>query len=321
MIFFGPGHLLDMETDGLNRGLGYLIPKPYGKIEASINMMPLSVDQLAEMTEVLGVALELAPIICAAEIVEQNYKELRQYFVESPQSIGKMFVEGALPNLRMWPVWNVLVQRITNFLASANSFLALTETTIGKNYGAGSDALAKWNEKRKELHRQSLAYRLCYDLRNYSQHYGLPITSLEVGGTGIVGEEDVVGGLRVRLSRDDLLAEGFAWKKSVVADIEAQDNDFDIEPLIDEYMGCIREACFNAIDLQGKRVRLCSAFLQAILNDMNLPERAVPVVFVGEPDGTKPPSNYQVLPVEDVERIRTALARHVSAQSVPSIRR
>jgi hypothetical protein len=64
---------------------------------------------------------------------------------------------------------------ICNFLSSANLLISLME----KN-SLSEDKKEKWNDQKRQLHLQNYCYRICYELRNHSQHAGVPISSINV---------------------------------------------------------------------------------------------------------------------------------------------
>lgn len=79
-----------------------------------------------------------------------------------------------------------IMSRVNNFLSSANLFLSFLEKNT-----TNKTLRDEWNIKKRELHRQNINYRLCYELRNHSQHNGLPISGIEVNN--IDSQEDVYG--------------------------------------------------------------------------------------------------------------------------------
>ncbi|EHU4945812.1 hypothetical protein KY897_004285 [Vibrio vulnificus] len=72
-------------------------------------------------------------------------------------------------------VLSSICRHVNSFLSSSSIMLTILE----QDFPTAGDK-EKWNEKRRSLHRDNIEYRFCYELRNYSQHYHLPINSLGV---------------------------------------------------------------------------------------------------------------------------------------------
>ncbi|OOE86483.1 hypothetical protein, partial [Salinivibrio sp. AR640] len=62
---------------------------------------------------------------------------------------------------------------VSNFLSSSSIMLTILEQDF-----PSSESKNDWNLKRRDLHKNNIEYQFCYELRNYSQHYNLPINTI-----------------------------------------------------------------------------------------------------------------------------------------------
>ncbi|MCG9628939.1 hypothetical protein L1D34_29460 [Vibrio mediterranei] len=83
-----------------------------------------------------------------------------------------------------------------NFLSSANLLISLIE----KN-ATSKKQREIWIQRKKELHLENYSYRLCYELRNHSQHAGMPVTT--VNAENLNTNDDV--NIKLILEKDVIL--------------------------------------------------------------------------------------------------------------------
>ena len=104
----------------------------------------------------------------------------------------------------------------------------------------------------------------------------------------------------LRLIGGELLVEGFDWGK-LRAELEQQPAQFDLLPLIDEYLGILLALCLDVFMIEGARLVQCVRYMDAVKRTLQVPDGAIPVVCVGEstvPD--RPPSNVEIIPAEQL---------------------
>jgi hypothetical protein len=82
-------------------------------------------------------------------------------------------------------------------------------------------------------------------------------------------------------------------------EIQQKPPEFELLPLITEYLHSLRQLCLAAVKFQNVRLAECASYLQAVRRTMKIPVGAVPVIFVGGsiPNGI-PPSLFEVIPME-----------------------
>lgn len=85
---------------------------------------------------------------------------------------------------------------ICNFLSSANLLISLMEKNL-----LSEEKQEKWITQKKQLHLQNYCYRICYELRNHSQHAGVPISCVSINKINDVQEAQV----SLLLRKDEVL--------------------------------------------------------------------------------------------------------------------
>jgi hypothetical protein len=265
-------------------------------MDITVHSTVADAETLAELNEIVGVVFNLQPIVFAIDIVGKNHSELVNTFDEylsklnglTTANISTSFVIDALISIS---------QKVTNLLSSTSAFLAHTDKQIQKVHGKGSAEWKIWDEKRKDLHAGSFAYRFLYELRNFAQHRDLPFSSLNFTGERITEDAPMDFKMGALIRRDGLLNDGYDWKK-LRAEIQQQPAVFDLLPLISEYLCYLRQLCLEAVKPQFERLVLCHHYFDAVTRTLQIPAGAIPVIFVGESVAGVPPSRFEIIPME-----------------------
>ncbi len=118
-----------------------------------------------------------------------------------------------------------------HLLSSGKLFVDFAENQIKIKHEQESE---KFHKLTSQQYDNSFAYRFCYNLRNFSQHVGIPISALHKK-QDYVDDEKVI--ISLLIEKDYLLNSSFNWKK-MRAEIEAR-NDIDAVELVKSYMKAI----------------------------------------------------------------------------------
>lgn len=283
------------------RRFGYYIPQPNGTFDAVVNAEVLSPNTLSEMHKVVRVVFDLQPIIFALNVVERNYSELIDLIQKYRSQLNKITTNMAIPGSFVMDGLILSSQKINNLLSSASAFLAQTETNLGRLHGKVSSELIKWNEKRKSIHANSFSYRFLYELRNFAQHRSIPLSRFNIAGKR-VADIEMIFKIDVLIVRDELLANGYDWKKLRV-EIKQQPPEIDLLPLAKEYLHGLRQICLEAVKIQSDQLALCGQYFDAWRSMMHMPVGAIPVVYIGESASPNevPPSKLELIPMEQYQ--------------------
>ena len=267
------------------------------------------------MDSITKVLFEVEPIVYAYEIAANNHREIHDKLAENNAKLEEILNRTMSPNYFLFDCVIAAAQKLTNFLSSTSAFLDHTETLISRTYGDKSSEILAWNHERNTLHSKKFSYRFLYELRNFSQHINIPLSSMNVTGKRGSQDDPLIFETTLLVLRDKLLAESFNWK-SVRPEIESQSKQFDLLPLVDDHFESMQQLCLAAIQLQSSRLQECVRYLETWIRLLKLPVDAIPVIFVGEsksPDN--PPSDMEYIPVTQLTRIQK-IYKSLSTQHV-----
>jgi hypothetical protein len=277
------------------RRFGYFFPKPDGSFDITVNATQAPPEVLQELEEITAVIFYLQPILLAWTIVNRNHSELLNSVEQFNMRLSNSRLENTLPMATLMDGMAEIGQRLGNYLSAATAFLSQTEVRIAHVRGSSQRDL--WKSERQAAHLGSFAYRFLYALRNFNQHFGIPISTLDVHGTRKAVSEAMRVSATPRIVRDGLLAEEFNWK-SVRAEIEGQSERFDLMPLCREYWEILRLLCRKAIEPETARLERCADYFDVVVRKFKIPKGATPVLVVGDHTPGVPPTTYSVLPFE-----------------------
>ena len=151
------------------------------------------------------------------------------------------------------------------------------------------------------MHATCFSYRFLYELRNFSQHGWLPLSSLNIAGERTSENAPMLFKISTMILRDGLLDAGYKWGKLQV-EIKQQPPEFELLPLIAEYFQILCQLCLEALQFQSVRLAECASYFNAVRRTQKIPMGAVPVIFIGEsPSKGIPPSRLEVLPIGQFE--------------------
>jgi hypothetical protein len=163
---------------------------------------------------------------------------------------------------------------ILNFLTVFRAFLDHHETRIKHEYGRESQESLQLKKYCSSEFDNNPAYRFFYKYRDYCQHCGMPISSIN---TRLIqtdnGEEKTV--LDILICKEELL-KGDYWGKIVKKDIEAHDGDFNFKKLLLEFDGSIQNIHKGIMGI--KKDRLFNAF-KMLLSYIYRPE--IGIISIG----------------------------------------
>lgn len=116
-------------------------------------------------------------------------------------------------------------------LSSGKLFVDFAENQIKTKH---RQKFKKFHKLTSQQYDNSFAYRFCYNLRNFSQHVGIPISALHKKQDYVDDEKAIIS---LWIEKDYLLNSSFNWKK-LRNEIEAR-NDIDAVELVKSYMEAI----------------------------------------------------------------------------------
>ncbi len=255
--------------------LGCVSSDKKGEMNYKILHSPLSEDWMNEMRLETKVLWDLNSVHTPWWGAHDNYNELCRFLEDYKQdlTIGR---EMHLVSETCQNAMKKISQLVTNCIVSFTTFITTCEIYVKKIFSDEVDICKVWNEKRNLLHKNSFSYRLAYELRNYSQHYALPVT-----GIGVIMTRDAIKDLEVYVDTAILKSSGYNWNKF------SNDDDFNCSQPIDflnilkDYLECVNNIYRNTIDLHKVRLKSCSSFFEVIVNKLQLDSAQHPVIYFG----------------------------------------
>jgi hypothetical protein len=201
---------------------------PFGK--AGINLLTnLSLEEYEVYEDSTKELFELRSESDLFTIIEWNFREyasiIDMYVKAKAAGADEVFAER--------PQYLEINRQVQNFLASFRTYLDHHETRIKRRYGEESQQTRNWKSYCSDAYDGSFAYRFLYALRNYSQHCGLPISSIQM--TDQLSPKDPtrrIVTLMVGVDRDHILQD-FDWKR-LRSEVESQPRIIDIHPLMEQ---------------------------------------------------------------------------------------
>lgn len=124
---------------------------------------------------------------------------------------------------------------ILNLLSSIRTYLDHTETRLKRTFGEKSEEFLQFKTLTSDCFDNHFSYRFLTKLRNYSQHCGLPTGSISIS------EDENGHSLKLSLVRDSLLKNYDSWGAIVKPQLQAQNEEFDIIPLLKNKTSLLKE--------------------------------------------------------------------------------
>lgn len=263
----------------LCRRVGYCIENVDGTMDIAVNSTSFDEQCYQELNDTLKVVFDIKPIVTAFYAARENYRDLMtsvtSYLsnmkkVNSPSTIA---INESLDSLALF------TRQVSNFLATASLFLMNAKVRLGKIFGKSSNEITQWDNYRQNLHFNSFAYRFMYELRNYSQHYGLPISGLNLQIDNMTTINRSID-LTIYVCKKDLLRDNYNWK--IKAEIEALEEHTDIIPLLNEYNGILGQLFHKYTCLFENKILVCSKYINTFREVFKIPEKSLPMLFISE---------------------------------------
>ncbi|MGZ3181682.1 MAG: hypothetical protein ACXU8N_04500 [Telluria sp.] len=308
-----------MSGTAVKRYFGYYKESADGSVDFTVNpnaWSPAILDEFEQLTEVI---FKLQPIAIAYEVVERNYSELlstHELYVSQLNAAPRQL--SLLETIAPFGLVTA-TQHLTNTLSAASAFLTQTGDRLKRFYGGDSIEFKAWDTERKDFHATTFAYRFLYELRNYSQHMGIPISRLGVEGERSQGGTGMAFQIRLALDRDELLSSSFNWKK-LKSEISSLPASFEIGPMLRDYIAALRKLCLSAIDMHSLQLADCARYFQKLHILYRIPEDAIPTICVYEHEVNGPPQRHEQVPARQLQFILTCYDQLLNKILPPEMR-
>ncbi|MGW7160717.1 hypothetical protein [Paenibacillus taichungensis] len=185
---------------------------------------------------------------------------------------------------------------ILNYLTSFRSFLDHWDTHLKRVYGEESEFYQKFKEGTAVEYDTYFSYRFIYELRNYTLHIDMPLSSL----AGKLNDNDTIS-VEIMVNRDKLL-NTYKWPKKVK--LVEMPLDFDINKHITQSFQCLERIHRVALNLGDISKEYNSAiFLNNIRNENPGSSSFGLVEYEGTTVETYKPKKIIPLPIREASEI------------------
>lgn len=156
-----------------------------------------------------------------------------------------------------------LMGELLNWLAAGRLYIVSTKDFMRRQFGDTSDQMRRFAEVTSKAFDDLAGYRFMYNLRDYSQHCGAPVSSMSVS-RGATGQRQ----LDLLLSKSQLRAASFNWSSHVEQLFEVWPEQIPLMPLLveameayarieDEVLRILIETCVTAAPVVREGIELC----------------------------------------------------------------
>jgi hypothetical protein len=170
-------------------------------------------------------------------------------------------------------------RRLSSFLNSASAFRDRVLVRISGDVQAKSAVRRKINE----LYDRSFGYRLCYNLRNFSQHHSNPLHIIPVNGRRNA-EGKMEYQIDLELDRDRLVSPESKFQPKVKAELSRMAEKIPLIKRCKEYYSSLQELFLAYLSLSGPDLQRVTSYEFVVRRQFpHMPADATPLMFQGKP--------------------------------------
>ena len=303
----------------IRRRIGHFSRGENGTLDIAILKEDFNDKCYGELNQYINFISKLQPILISYETIELSYREFLELIKKYDQHFATVIAPDAAHIGILLGYLVETTQKIINFLSSATSFLTCSEVRLKKEFGKKSKQLDEWNEHRRNLHSQNVEYRFLYEMRNYSQHYHLPVSNIGVKLNNLaIGERSTSN--TIEINRDELLSSGYDWREDIKEDIKGLDEKINVAPIVESYMNSLRKIAYKYFSVYEKEIQECHHYLVALRSFFAFPANSTPVIYIGEtPEGQPAPQQAEFIPFYQFNWIHKhylQLSQHITPHSL-----
>ncbi|WPY97630.1 hypothetical protein [Christiangramia sp. OXR-203] len=134
-------------------------------------------------------------------------------------------------------------------------------------------------------------------MRNYAQHCGLPTGS-------IIFNENADGkSLKIKISRNALLEKYDSWGKLVKSELEKQEEEFDLIPLLDELVDIVGEINREMDSIIIKGFQRQGFYLFSLIDEAQKKETGTPCILKFLPGNKKSDFKIGWFPIQIISKV------------------
>lgn len=202
-------------------------------------------------------------------IVHLNYYDYENTLVRIFEEFNKS------PNMSWDSIdaMNININKsILNFLSAVRTYLDHSEKNIKKRTGGDSQRTMLFKLACKKAYDNNFSYRFLSKLRNYVQHFGMPVGNLSLQKSlDEPYSKEIHHTLAVKFSRDELL-QFDSWGIQLKKEIQNLPPEFEIKPHITEMLRCIERINYTLIEDDLPELIQSAEYVKQLLTEIkNMP--------------------------------------------------
>lgn len=158
-------------------------------------------------------------------------------------------------------------RRLGNYLSSMRLFLDCIEATLKRLHTNTGTSVSMFKSYCSALFDSSFPYRFAYKLRNYSQHFGMPVGDVSITDRLIdeCGDERRSHEITVAFNPEELLAIGRDLWGPVRRDLEACGSRLDVGNVMREVPRALDSVWLETLFIESDSLRLARRVLEELL--------------------------------------------------------
>lgn len=226
-------------------------------IAPSLNIRKLSANDVEIIKSENGNIFKYSDLFYTWMVFHDNYNDYKREI--SPEENTKLNDHYSyLLSSEQFFKSSSIAKHVANMLSSFFPFLETSARALRSKYKKESKEMKEWDNLRRDLYSENPEYQLCYELRNYLQHYSLPLagTNVEIDGGDLKST-------RPYADKEHLLSCGYDWKNK--KDIfENFDDKINLDSVLDKFYLCLKTLFHKTIELIYEDIKKFELHLQSV---------------------------------------------------------
>lgn len=163
----------------------------------------------------------------AFSLVNRNYTHMKM-MIDTYSSVEKY--GGEFHRVDREVMRKSFMAELTNWLAATRLYLENERDFILREFGGASDVMGRYKSATSSAFDAYEGYRFLYNLRDFTQHCGIPPGQFNVSGAGSDRK------VEVSLNKSRLLTANFHWSRHAQVLLREWPESISLMPLVDEAM-------------------------------------------------------------------------------------
>jgi len=254
-------------------------------------------------------SMELGRFRRKRQLLELVYLNLQSYRSVMAELTSQFLANPAVTFERA----NSMVVRINcellNILSAVRTFVDHAETALKREYGKEAQQVTDFKKAASGEFDGDFSYRFMSQLRNFTQHCGLPLGELRLNASSDPPSSEVrAGTLEALFLRDYLLTNFDGWKM-VKEELAKMPDKFPVEPHLEQVVASVARIDNTLVRIQGADLDRHLTFLESLAKEVeHLP--GSPCVYTSItpiPGGAN--TNFQRIHLDVLRSVREQLAQ------------